>query len=119
MSLQTPGTPGGDSTPSDGQSWSAFSDLEVVYEQRSLSEPIRLGKNGRVLGMALNGITESNLAVWTSDGRVCLVDVQQGELQYHGFTRHITNLTFICLHLQRITRKWLPATKTLGLISRA
>lgn len=88
MSLQTPGNAGksptpaaGDTTPSDlGQPWpAAFSDLEVVYEQRSLSEPIRLGKNGRVLGMALNGITESNLAVWTSDGRVCLLEVQQGE----------------------------------------
>ena len=115
MSLQTPG---GDSTPSDGQSWSAFSDLEVVYEQRSLSEPIRLGKNGRVLGMALNVITESNLAVWTSDGRVCLVDVQQGELQNAGFspTSPICKVVFT---FQRTTRKWLPpGTKTSDLISR-
>ena len=73
----------GDTTPSDvgGQLAWATEDLEVVYEQRSLSEPIRLGKNGRVLGMAVNGITESTLAVWTSEGRVCLLEVQLGELE--------------------------------------
>ena len=79
----TPASAAGDTTPSDagGQLAWATEDLEVVYEQWSLSEPIRLGKNGRVLGMAVNGITESTLAVWTSEGRVCLLEVQQGELQ--------------------------------------
>ena len=51
----------------------------MIYESKALSEPIRLTKNGRVLGFALNYITESNLAVWTSEGKIYLLELQQGE----------------------------------------
>ena len=51
----------------------------MIYESKALSEPIRLTKNGRVLGFAINNITESNLAVWTSEGKIYLLELQQGK----------------------------------------
>ena len=66
---------------SDSGHWQFFSNDssdcgEVIYESKALSEPIRLTKNGRVLGFAINFITESNLAVWTSEGKIYLLQLQ-------------------------------------------
>ena len=78
-------TPAGDATtPTDlSQLWPQVltpgGEFEVVYDQRALSECTRLGKNGRVLGMAVDQLTEASLAVWTSEGRICLLEVQKGE----------------------------------------
>ncbi len=55
-------------------SFSADNVLEISFEQRACSEGIRLGKNARVLGMAVNPVTESSVAISTSDGRLFFVD---------------------------------------------
>ncbi len=49
--------------------------LEVVYEQKGLSENVRLVKNGRILGMAVNSMLESTLCVLTTEGRLIFLDV--------------------------------------------
>lgn len=48
---------------------------EVAYEQRALSEAVKLSKMGRVLGLALHPVTERNLALLTSDGRLVALDL--------------------------------------------
>jgi len=44
--------------------------LEVSYESVAISEHVRLGKNCRVLGLALRPSTETEVAFLTTDGRI-------------------------------------------------
>ena len=53
--------------------------FEILYEQKAVSETIRLSKSAKILGMAVHPCTEKNFAVFTSDGRVIFVDVMFNE----------------------------------------
>ena len=49
--------------------------FEIVYEQRGLSEPVRLCKNGRILGLAVNEMTEKTMAIFSSEGKLSFAEV--------------------------------------------
>ncbi len=55
--------------------------LEIAYDQRAQSEGVRLGKSGRVLGMAVDPMTERNACVVVSDGRVIFVDLLADDVE--------------------------------------
>jgi len=62
-------TPATSSTPLDGL-------LEVSYESVSVSEHVRLGKNCRVLGLALRPSTQTEVSFLTTDGRIFLLNLR-------------------------------------------
>ena len=47
--------------------------LEISYESRASSDHVRLGKNCRVLGLAVNPVSETEAAFLTTDGRLFLL----------------------------------------------
>lgn len=49
--------------------------LEIFYEQKAHSDCIRLQKHAKILGMALDTIRENSVTIFTSDGRLILVDI--------------------------------------------
>ena len=49
--------------------------LEVSYESRLQSDNIRLGKNCRVLGLALEPSSERQMVLLTTDGRLFLLSL--------------------------------------------
>ena len=51
-------------------------DLELHYEQRCLTESIRLTKNTKVLAAALHPLIETRLAILLSDGRLFFYDLR-------------------------------------------
>jgi hypothetical protein len=53
--------------------------LEVAYESRLQSDNIRLGKNCRVLGLALQPASERQLVLLTTDGRLFLLDLVEAK----------------------------------------
>jgi len=50
-----------------------------LYEQKAVSETIRLSKSAKILGMAVHPTTEKSFAVFTMDGRVIFVEVTLNE----------------------------------------
>ena len=52
--------------------------LEVSYELRASSDHVRLGKNCRVLGLALHPASHTEAAFLTTDGRVFLLRLTEG-----------------------------------------
>jgi len=61
--LSFPSTPGTNIAPVEGL-------LEVSYDSVAISEHVRLGKNCRVLSMALRPSTEAEVTFLTTDGRI-------------------------------------------------
>jgi hypothetical protein len=51
--------------------------LEVAYESRLQSDNIRMGKNCRVLGLALQPTSERQLILLTTDGRLFLLSMAE------------------------------------------
>ena len=51
--------------------------LEVAYESRLQSDNIRMGKNCRVLGLALQPTAERQLVLLTTDGRLFLLSLAE------------------------------------------
>lgn len=47
--------------------------LEISFESRAVSDHVRLGKNCRVLGLAVNPVSETEAAFLTTDGRLFLL----------------------------------------------
>ena len=47
---------------------------EIQYEQKAVSESLRLSKHAKTLTSCLNPKTETNLAILASDGKVIMVD---------------------------------------------
>eukprot|EP00092_Neocalanus_flemingeri_P029430 GFUD01031956.1.p1 GENE.GFUD01031956.1~~GFUD01031956.1.p1 ORF type:complete len:979 (+),score=386.47 GFUD01031956.1:514-3450(+) len=67
--LSFPSTPATSVSPMDGL-------LEVSYESVSVSEHVRLGKNCRVLGLALRPSTQAEVAFLATDGRIFLFNLR-------------------------------------------
>jgi WD40 repeat protein len=49
--------------------------LEIAYDVKASSETIRLNKNAKIMGMCCNPMSERNIAVFTTDGRIIFYDV--------------------------------------------
>lgn len=64
------------STPGHSPWNSPEVDLELHYEQRCLTESIRLTKNTKVLGAAIHPLTENRLVILLSDGRLFFFDLR-------------------------------------------
>jgi len=66
--LSFPSTPASSMPPMDGL-------LEVSYESLTVSEHVRLGKNCRVLGLAVKPSTQAEVAFLTTDGRIFFLNL--------------------------------------------
>ena len=64
------------STPAPSAAASSEAILEISYESRASSDNVRLGKNCRVLGLAVNPISETEAAFLTTDGRLFLLSLK-------------------------------------------
>lgn len=66
-----------ESNASAHSSWnSPEADLELQYEQRCLTESIRLTKNNKVLATAIHPLSEVRLVILLSDGRLFFYDLR-------------------------------------------
>jgi WD40 repeat protein len=52
--------------------------LEIAYESRIQSENVRIGKHGKVLGLAVHPVNEDQISFLTSDGRVYFLEYEEG-----------------------------------------
>ena len=49
---------------------------EVHYEQKSISEAIRVSKHAKILRFCMNPNTEKSLAILSSDGKIIMIDLR-------------------------------------------
>ena len=49
---------------------------EVQYEQKSVSEAVRVSKHAKILKFSMNPCTEKSLAILASDGRLIMLDLR-------------------------------------------
>ena len=49
---------------------------EIQYEQKSVSEAVRVSKHARIMKFSVNPCTEKNLAILASDGRLIMLDLR-------------------------------------------
>ncbi len=49
---------------------------EIHYDQRSISDPVRLAKNAKILKFAVDPVTQNRLVIFSSDGKLFFLDLK-------------------------------------------